>query len=52
MVFRGSLATSSDFPDALSRHTGDFYIVTGDVTDSVTGQSFTTDDEIVWNGTS
>lgn len=49
LVFKGEINVSGDFPTSPS--TGDFYIVTGSVTDSNTSQSFVSGDEIVWNGT-
>lgn len=49
LTFKGEIAVDGDFPASPS--TGDFYIVTGSVTDSNTSQSFISGDEIVWNGT-
>jgi len=55
MQFKGSISVSSDFPTSSEVKSGWFYTILADVTDNDasktnTGQSFTTGDEIAWNG--
>lgn len=50
-VFQGDIAVNGDFPASGDRTTGDMYHVTGNVTDPVTGASFSSGSVIVWDGT-
>lgn len=51
ITFIGTIAVAGDFPLAGVAQPGWLYLMTGNATDPVTGASFTTDDEIIWNGT-
>jgi hypothetical protein len=51
ITFIGTIAVAGDFPLAGVAKPGWLYLLTGNATDPVTGQEFTTDDEIIWNGT-
>lgn len=51
VVFMGSIAVAGDFPLAGVAKPGWWYRMTGNATDPVTHAAFTTDDEIMWNGT-
>jgi len=55
IVFKGAIATASDFPTPAEVQIGDTYICTADVTDNDptktnTGDSFLEDAEITWSG--
>jgi len=56
VLFKGAISVPSDFPTSTDVKNGWMFRVLADVTDNDpsktnTGQSFSADDEIVWNGT-
>jgi hypothetical protein len=51
ITFIGTIANAGQFPLVGVAKSGWLYLMVGNATDPVTGASFTTDDEIIWNGT-
>ena len=49
--FIGTIANAGQFPLVGIAQPGWLYLMTGNATDPVTSAAFTTDDEIIWNGT-
>jgi hypothetical protein len=51
MIYIGDILVSGDFPDLIDRRIGDVYLVEAPVTDPETGNDYTNNQTIMWDGT-